>query len=311
MDRQRMLIIFGAAWVSAALLTWFLYARTKAPKEEKTAKIVAAARDLPMGTKIGESDVHVVTVLGRNAPRSALTSTAQAIGRAVVYPISANEPVTSARLSLTSGAEGVAAILPEGTRAVSVTFNDTTGASGLIQPKSRVDVLYTRTGNVYETLTVTLLEDVEVLSVGRQTEIARQDDAKAKKSTTTVGSSTANRTATLVLTPEQVQKLELARNNGRISLSLRNPLDRSTIDRSIEAQKAAVIEQIEPMILTRSSTNFRKRRVPGVGDAEWNDLIGETRTTKKKAEEPKPEPPKPRAVVDVFRGEKHVQEIFQ
>jgi pilus assembly protein CpaB len=204
----------------------------------------------------------------------------------------------------------VAAILPEGTRAVSVSFNDTTGASGLIQPKSRVDVLYTRTGNVYETLTVTLLEDVEVLSVGRQTEVARQDDPKAKK-TTTVGSSTANRTATLVLAPEQVQKLELARNNGRISLSLRNPMDRSTIDRSIESQKAAVIEQIEPMILTRSSTNFRKRRVPGVGDAEWNELIAGEPRTKKKAEEPKPEPPKPRAVVDVFRGEKHVQEIFQ
>ncbi|MEZ5398337.1 MAG: Flp pilus assembly protein CpaB [Bryobacteraceae bacterium] len=306
MDRQRLLMIFGAAWVSAALLTWFLYARTKAPKQEETVKIVAAKRDLPIGTKISESDLHLVSVLRSQAPRSSLSSPKQALGRALVYPVSANEPLTDARLTSLSGAEGAAAILPQGMRAVSVQFNDVSGASGLIQPKSRVDVLYTRTGNVYEALTVTLLEDVEVLSIGRTTQVDLPQTGAATKKTTTVSSSNTNRTATLVVTPKQAQDLELAKNQGRIGLALRNPLDRSTDPEAA----ASTLEQIEPMILTRSSTNFRKRRVPGLNDAEWDGLTGGA-PKKPKVEEPKPAPPKPRAVVDVFRGDKHVQEIFQ
>jgi pilus assembly protein CpaB len=305
MDRQRLLLIFGGAWISAALLTWFLYARTKAPKAEETVRIVAARRDLPIGTKVAEADLHLVSVVKSQAPRSYLTSPKQASGRALVYPVGANEPVTDARLTALSGAEGAAAVLPQGMRAVSVSFNDTSGVSGLIQPKSRVDVLFTRTGNVYEALTVTLFEDVEVLSIGRVTQVdIPAPGAAAKKAATT--SSNTNRTATLVVTPKQAQELELAKNQGRIGLSLRNPLDRST---EVEPS-ASTLEQIEPMILTRSSTNFRKRRLPGVpGDKEWSELT-DGAPAKPKAE-PKPEPPKPRAIVDVFRGEKHVQEIFQ
>ena len=46
MDRRKILLIFAAAWVSAALLTWFLYASTKTPRVEKTIAILAAARDM-------------------------------------------------------------------------------------------------------------------------------------------------------------------------------------------------------------------------------------------------------------------------
>ena len=52
MDRQKILLIFAGAWLSAALLTWFLYASTKAPKVEKTVAIQAAARDMPAGTRL-------------------------------------------------------------------------------------------------------------------------------------------------------------------------------------------------------------------------------------------------------------------
>lgn len=303
MDRQRLLIIFGAAWVSAAVLTWFLYARTKAPRQEETVRIVAAKRDLPIGTKVAESDLQLISVVKRQAPRSYLTSPKQALGRALVYPVSTNEPLTDARLTSLTGADGAAATLPQGMRAVSVSFNDVSGASGLILPNSRVDVLYTRTGNVYEALTVTLLEDIEVLSIGRVTQVETQLPGAAAKKTTS--SSNTNRTASLIVTPKQAQELELAKNQGRIGLALRNPLDRSTDPEA----PASTLEQIEPMILTRSSTNFRRRRVPGVGDKDWSDLTDGA--PPKPKVEPKPEPPKPRAVIDVFRGEKHVQEIFQ
>jgi len=313
MDRQKILTIFGVAWLSAALLTWFLWSSTKAPKQEKTVKIVAASRDMPIGYRVGKDDVKMVTVLEREAPRTALTNPAQAIGRAVVYPVNSNEPVTASRLTGTTTAEGISAVIEPGKRAVSVPFTDQTGASGLIMPKSRVDVLFTRPGNTFEAMTVTVLEDVEVLSVGRVTQVDQQaPGTSTKASATTVGSSTTSRTATLVLTPEQAQKLELAKNQGKLSLALRNPTDRSTQTEL----KASTMEQIDPLLLVRSSSSRVRGRLPGnIGNrADWAALIGDEapKPPPKPVEPPpKPEPPKPRAIVDVFRGEKHVQEIFQ
>lgn len=305
MDRQKLLTIFGVAWISAALLTWFLYARTKAPQQEKTVSIVAAARDLNIGHKVAKEDLKLITIIERDAPRTALSAPAQAIGRALIYPVSAGEPLTSSRLTSVMGAEGVAATIEPGKRAMSVQFTDATGASGLLQPRSRVDVLFTRTGSVTEALTVTLLEDVEVISIGRLTQIEQQAPGTTAK--TTVTPTGQQRTATLVVTPEEAQKLELAKNQGRIGLSLRNPADRSTRPQA----EPATMEQIEPMLVSRVLGRKAGKLSPSVRDRKaWAKLIGEEAPAPPKPPEKK-EPPKPRAVIDVYHGEKHVQEIFQ
>ncbi len=302
MDRQKLLTLFGVAWLSAALLTWFLYAKTKAPKTEKTVKIVAAIKEMPAGTRLTKADLKMVTALEKELPTGALTVPADAVNRALLYPVAANEPIVTTRLATLGGIEGVAATIDPGMRAISVAYTDASGASGLIQPRSHVDVLYTRSGNLFESMTVTILEDVTVLSVGRTTEIQQSSAIPAK---TTVARS-ANQTATLMVKPEEAKKLELAKNQGKISLSLRNPMDRS-----VEKESSPVtVEQIEPMLLMRSGTK-RARMPANVKDkSAWAKLVGEDEPAKPKPE-PKKEPPKPRLVVDVFRGEKHVQEIFQ
>lgn len=303
MDRNRILTIFGAAWISAALLTWFLWAKTKAPKVEPTTRVVAATKDLPAGSRLRKEDLKVIEIFSRNLPLAAISSPNQAVGRALIYPVSANEPLTSTRLTSTTGAEGAAAVIEPGKRAVSLPFTDASGVAGLIQPQSRVDVLYTRTGSAVEALTVTVLEDVEVLSIGRALQVDPAQKAAA--------SSTQQRTATLIVTPEQAQRLELARNQGRISLSLRNPLDRSTQTN----RQPAAMEDLDPMLIARSGAR-RLPKMPQIRDKRaWASLIGEDEEAVKPAPPPKPpepkEPPKPRIVVDVYRGDKHVQEIFQ
>jgi pilus assembly protein CpaB len=304
MDRQKLLTIFGVAWLSAALLTWFLYAKTKAPKTEETVKILAAVRDLPAGTKLGKADLKLITVVRKDSPSGALSTPADALDRALLFPVGANEPITAARLASLAGAEGVAATIDPGMRAVSVAFTDASGASGLILPRSHVDVLYTKSGSVTEAITVTVLENITVLSVGRVTEVPT-GAAAAKAGVRT----SQNQTATLMVTPEQAQKLELAKNQGKISLALRNPLDNSTQG---EAAKASTLEHIDPMILYRSASRG-KIRVPPPGvdlkdKSAWAQLVGDEPPKPKAAE--KKEPPKPKLVVDVYRGEKHVQEVF-
>lgn len=302
MDRQKLLLIFGGAWVSAALLTWFLYSTTKAPKTDKTVSIVAAARDLPAGTRLKKADLKLVKAVEKDAPKTVVAEINSVLERPLLFPVNANEPITTGKIASVSGAEGIAATIEPGKRAVSVPITDSTGAGGLIQPRAHVDVLFTRSGSMAEAVTATVLEDIVVLSIGRSTEVQTGPaDPRAPRP--------QNQAATLLVTPEQARKLEWARNQGKISLALRNPLDRTVAE---ENRPTTVFDVAAPV-------GIRGRRPAQYGNLRdnryWAGLTGQdpepAPAKPKKKEEPPPEPPKPKYVVDVYRGDKHVQEIFQ
>ena len=225
MDRQKILLIFGGAWVSAILLTWFLYASTKAPRVEKTVAIQAAAHDMPAGTLLRKEDLKTVRFPEKDVPKAAILDQKLALNRPLLFPVSANEPITLSKIASATGAEGLAATIELGERAISVPISDVSGVSGLIQPRSHVDVLFTRPGSAVEAVTTTLLEDVVVLAIGRTTEGTSSSTTAA--ATAQAAARPPAQSATLLVTPEQARKIELAKNQGKISLSLRNPLDRT------------------------------------------------------------------------------------
>jgi pilus assembly protein CpaB len=284
MDRQRLLMVFAIAWVSAGLLVWFLYSTTKAPKVESTVSILAAVNDMPAGTRLKRSDLKMVRVPEKDAPRLAILDINLVLDRPLLFPVSANEPLTSSKVATAGGADGLAATIEIGKRAISVQINDSSGVAGLIQPRSHVDVLFTKPGTMAEAVTTTILEDVVVLSIGRTTEAA-------SGAINTQAVRPANTAATLLVTPVQARKLELAKNEGKISLALRNPLDRGMVEDGSATTASALYSEL--------GKDLR-------GKKDWGQLTA--------AELPKPEkkePPKPRNVIDVYRGDKHVQEIFQ
>jgi pilus assembly protein CpaB len=296
MDRQKILILFGVAWLSAACLTWFVYATTVAPKQEARTLVYAPVRDLPVGAIIHKSDLKRVNVLSKELPKGALMDERQAIDRVALYPFSANQPLIDSSLSRIGSPEGIPATIPEGYRAVSVQINDVSGVAGLILPGSRVDVLFTRVGSMAEAVTSTILQNVKVLAMGKLTQVGQAVDPKAPKVPV----------ATLVVNPEQAKKLELAKNEGRISLALRNPLDPVS---DVDATPMST-EVLDPMAATRGVRGrvrpMMAGKTPNLDDPSvWKELTGPKPEVKKKET-----PPPPRAVVDVYRGDKHVQEIF-
>lgn len=306
-----MLIIFGAAWISAALLTWFLYARTSAPQSEKTSKIAAAARDMAAGTRLRAADLKQVEVAARNLPRFAVLDPKTVDGRVLLYPVNLNEPLTTNKLSATGGAEGLPATIEPGMRAVSIPITDVSGVAGLIQPRSRVDVLFTRPGSMAEALTTVVLEDVSVLSINRNTEVVPTAAPGATPAPAPAAnlSVTQTRAVTLLVTPEDARKLELAKNQGRLSLALRNPLDKSRLS----SREAVTAEALDPQLFTRVRRPMAVGGGPGLNmrdPSAWAALTGDTPPPARK-EDKKKEPPKPRVVIDVFRGDKHLQESFQ
>lgn len=323
LDRQKVLIIFGVALVSAFLMSWLVYAKTQGPKQEKTIQVVAATRDMVAGTRLKTADLKLVTVAEKDLPKNAMTDAKVALDRVLLFPTNQNEPVLSNKITTQGGLEGLASTIEPGKRAVSVPVSDSSGAGGLIQPRSHVDVLFTRTGSMNEAITTVLLQNVIVMGIGRNTETA---SVTAPPGTTAAAapSSTAQRAATLLVTPEQAAKLEFARQQGKISLALRNPLDTTG-----EEQDEHVITAEDLKIETsgsgrslRKAAQGRPGPVPNVkNDEVWKKLTsgepvvmnpdGSIVSAPKVVKEERKEPPKPRFVVDVFKGDKHLQEVFQ
>ncbi|MCZ2151278.1 MAG: Flp pilus assembly protein CpaB [Bryobacterales bacterium] len=317
LGRQKILMIFGGALLCAFLMSWFVYAKTQGPRTEKMFKIAAASRDMAAGTRLKQSDLKMVSIPEKDAPKNAVIDTKEVVDRVLLFPMNRNEPLMINKISTQGGMEGLSATIEPGKRAVSVPFNDSSGAGGLIQPRSHVDVLFTRTGSMNEAVTAVLLQNVVVMGIGRNTEVAAVQGAPTQ--TTAPASSTATRAATLLVTPEQAAKLEFARQLGKISLALRNPLDAS-------------VEEDNAPVVTASDLNVGygpgrprgprgKLGIPNVkDDAVWKKLTagepvvmtpdgGFAPAPKPKDE--KKEPPKPKYVVDVFKGDKHLQEVFQ
>ena len=184
-----------------------------------------------------------------------------------------------------------------------VQVTDVSGVAGLIQPGSHVDVLFTRPGSMAEAITSTILQNVKVISTGRIVAVGQTVDPRAPKSPT----------VTLEMNPEDTQKLELAKSQGKISLSLRNPLDTAQSAKT----DPVTAEVLDPTIgnrlaLARRGRNNNVARNPG-DPAVWQELTDEQKrkVAEEEARRRKAELEKPRVVVDVYRGDKHVQESFR
>jgi pilus assembly protein CpaB len=144
----------------------------------------------------------------------------QLSGAIARVPIASGEPLRESKLIKAKGSGYMAAILPSGMRAVSTEISAETGAGGFILPNDRVDVILSRRDKETERLTgiesmtaETLLSDVRVLAI---------DQAVEEKNGQTV---VVGRTATLELTPRQVETLAMGRLMGTLSLALRSLAD--------------------------------------------------------------------------------------
>jgi pilus assembly protein CpaB len=303
MDRQKKLLLFGAAWVSALLLTWFYYSNAVAPKQVKTLRMAVAMHDMPIGTLLKKSDLKLIDYPEKDVPKGSIFQIANAESRVLMMPLNTNQPVLQGMLSEPTTMEGVASTIDRGYRAVSVQVTDVSGVAGLIQPGSHVDVIFTQPGSMVEAATSTILQNVKVISTGRTVAIGQTVDPRAPKSPT----------VTLVLLPADAQKLELAKSQGKISLSLRNPLDTAQSAKT----DPVTAEVLDPTIgnrlaLARRGRNNNVARNPG-DPAVWQELTDEQKrkASEEQARRRKAELEKPRVVVDVYRGDKHVQESFR
>lgn len=219
-------MLLGAA-ISVALITSLLiygYLQRKGKAEEATIQtqpVVVAAIDLFWGTVLTQEMLKRVHFLKGSLTGGFSSNPSSLVGRVLIYPVKANEPIFESRLApMNIKTGGVAAVISLRKRAVAVKVDKVIGVSGFIQPGNRVDVLITlATGKSYVPVTKTILENILVLAVGSETKERRGVDEK----------SSSTDVITLEVTPGDAEKLALAAIEGRLQLALRNFSDTENV----------------------------------------------------------------------------------
>jgi pilus assembly protein CpaB len=166
-----------------------------------------------------------------------------------------NEPVLGAKLASKEAGSGLPPVIPEGMRAVSVRVNEVIGVAGYVLPGTRVDVLATAspTSQQQDTTAKLILSNVQVLTAGTRME---QDQEKGKPMQVTV--------VTLLVYPEQSERLALASSEAKIQLALRNPLDQGAPE-TPGIKPAALLGMSRPSKPVRAESTSAKagRKAPG------------------------------------------------
>jgi pilus assembly protein CpaB len=218
-----LVLALGCGLVASIGITQVMAKRnTTAPAiAGEVAKIFVAMSDVPMGDPITPQVVKLEEWPKDKVPPGALTKMEDLEGRRPKSRIPAGVPILDSYL-LSKGAsdQGATGLIPKGYRVVSVKVDQVSGGASLIRPADRVDVLVHLEKNgdkgIPQTSTRTVLQDIKVFAV---------NDVYAMESADKSDANIAAKTISLLVTPDQAEKVTLATELGKIRLVMRSADD--------------------------------------------------------------------------------------
>jgi pilus assembly protein CpaB len=252
--RNRVFAVLAIAVLAGGGLAYGTYSVINAQPVKSvnvpTQPVVVAAANLPLGTELKKDDLSVANFPQGQAPEGSFARPADIIGRGLIVSTVRNEPILAAKLASKEAGSGLSPVIPDGMRAVSVRVNEVIGVAGYVLPGSRVDVVATAnpTSQPQDATSKVILSNVQVITAGTRIE---QDQDKGKPMQVTV--------VTLLVYPEQSERLALASTEGKIQLALRNPLDQGAPE--TPGMKQAVllgVTKAAPPARTASHAGTRK-----------------------------------------------------
>ena len=206
-------ILFGLAAVVFAS-RWLLTQPGSA-----NGRILVANADISLGQRLAPEMFKLTDWPSGSLPKDAFTDPQRVNGRVLKSNLVMGEPVTEAKLAPAGTLGGLSALITEGKRAITVRVNDVIGVAGFTLPGNYVDIIVSTQKDAQpgsetreQSISKIVLERILVLAVAQ--EVSR-DETKPK----------VVNAVTLEVTPEQAEKLDLARSVGTLSLALRNQVD--------------------------------------------------------------------------------------
>ena len=222
MARMRVFMVFVLAITAGGALAFGTYNYIQHVPAKTvsipTRPVVVAATDLDIGAELRREDIRIIDWPANAVPAAAISDPKDVIGRGIVLPLIENEPILPMKLASKEAGSGLPPAIPPGLRAVSVRVNEVIGVAGYVLPGTRVDVVATvsPSGQSVDMTSKVILTNVQVLAAG--TKIERDTDRNKPMPVSVV---------TLLVDPEEAERLTLASTEGKIQLALRNPLDKT------------------------------------------------------------------------------------
>jgi len=182
-------------------------------------QVVVAAYDLPLGSRIELGEVKMARWSADSVPEGSYTDPKQVIGSYVKNSLVANEPIVQAKLFTGDKTAGVMPLLiPFGMRAVSVPVDEVSDIAGFVLPHTRVDVLVAISNGegAQKEFSKVVLQNVEVLAVAQEVEQKKDEPTVVK-------------VVTLLVSPQEAERLALASHAGSLRLAMRNYNDNKIV----------------------------------------------------------------------------------
>lgn len=225
------LLAFGAVIVAARWIS--------AQASGNTNRVAVAQVDISLGARLSPEMVRMVDWPTSAMPPGAITDVKLVETRVTRTSIQRGEPLMESKLAPPGTTGGLSAVVADGKRAMTVRVNDVVGVAGFALPGNFVDILVNtqEEGNKNnatrdQAISKIVLERILVLAIAQE---SSRDETKPK----------VVNAVTLELTPDQVEKLDLARSVGTLSLVLRNQIDPSPVN-TAGATKATLLDVKPP-----------------------------------------------------------------
>lgn len=238
------LVLAGVAAVSAN--RWMASRLAAGGAGGSLSGVVAAATEIPFGTKIDATLIKMVQLPPESVPATAFHDPQAVIGRIATGTLYKDEVLMEGRVVEHFGGSALSAAVEEGKRAVTIRVNDVIGVAGFLLPGNRVDVIATRrkSGGDRGIESQTLLQNLKVLAVDQTTSPDKDKPVIVRAVTVEVG-------------PAQAEQIVGATEEGKVQLTLRNPLDGTRREPGPEPTAPgpaaeAVVKPPAPPVLDRS-----------------------------------------------------------
>ena len=210
------MIALGCGLVASIGISQILDRNNKPKANVATKKIFVAVQDVDINKILDAEMIKLEEWPADKVPEDAITSLEDVKDLAPNQRLFAGEPIRREKL-IDPNKGGDDLRIPKGFRVQAIKVDAASSVANLVRPGHHVDVLvYLRKGgNIAQTTTKTILQDVRVFAVNAQTIRETDEEGNTKNA----------KTVSLLLQPEQVETILMASRLGTISLSLRRPDD--------------------------------------------------------------------------------------
>jgi len=279
---------------SALLIARYLDKRGGGGNTVAVSGVVVAAMDLPLAAKLKLEDLKIIEWPAEHIPPGAMSDPKELVGRVLISRVLGMQPLLPGMLAAKNAGSGLAALIPPNMRAIAVKVDDVVGVAGFIHADDRVDVIVTLRPSYAgsESTTKVFLQNIKVLAVGQ--EVDNGDKTRLHATPATV--------ATLLVSPQDAERLVLAQNEGRIMLTLRSWTDSVPVDTNGASASGLV-----------GGPPVAQKEASG-GSAPSHQAVGRRGKSGRGGPPPPPtltaEAPAPKDTVEILRGDRFEQRNF-